>query len=160
MSGEPGIIIGVDGGATAAFAAVDYEGRVAALESRKNWPRQALVERLARYTPEVIASDTCPAGRLARELLGYFPARLHEPLESLSQQEKSELAGGALVRCRNKHERDALAAALKAWRAHANKLRQAEARALRAGVQPQDLQQHVLRGGRMDEARLPIAVRR
>lgn len=80
-----------------------------------------LVKRLSAFEITVVACDTNPPAKQARKLAASFRARLYYPKHSLSFLEKIRLADGE---GRNDHERDALAAARKAFHAIAeNKMR-------------------------------------
>lgn len=142
------MIVGVDAGATSALAAVDFNGRAVRVESRKNWPAGELLRTAASFSPVIVACDTNPGHHLARELKRTFGARLYTPRKSLSQTEKQRMASAAWP-CRNSHERDALAAALKAYHHVENKLRQA---AKIAGGDARAVQEKVLRGEKMRHA--------
>ena len=144
--------MGIDPGTTVAYAVLDYQGRLVALKSAKNMKKDALITELATYSPSLIACDTNPPVKLASRLKACFSTRLYCPDESLSIEEKNKLAktaatspatatksaaGPSPSRFRNAHERDALAAAVKAFHSVENKLRQVGARAVRAGASPE-----------------------
>jgi predicted RNase H-like nuclease (RuvC/YqgF family) len=147
------IIIGFDAGAWSAFAAVDLEGRVAAVESRKNWSLKEVIERAARFDPIAIACDTNPPSKQARKLATAFSAKLVFPKHSLTLYEKNQLAAKAAVKTRNSHERDAVAAALKAFHLLENKLRQLRGKLERAErlAEVTRASERVLHGERMSD---------
>lgn len=126
------IIIGFDAGTLSAFAAVDLEGRVAAVESLKNWSLKEVIERAARFYPIAVACDTNPPSKQARKLATAFSAKLVFPKHSLTLYEKNQLAAKAVAKTRNSHERDAIAAGLKAFHLLENKLRQVRRKLERA----------------------------
>lgn len=101
---------------------MDYEGRVIALSSRKNWPRGEMLSRIAQYDPLIIATDKAHAVKLARELKTDFGVRLYAPHADLTHEEKAHLTRNANFH--NRHERDALASAMKAYHSVENKMRQ------------------------------------
>ncbi len=117
------IIIGIDAGATVAFAAVDFDGRVVAKASRRNLGKERLIEMLTPYYPVIVASDTNPPSKLSKAIAAAFNARLSYPVHSLTYAEKSRMTRG--YGYNNAHEKDALAAALKAYHGIENKMRQA-----------------------------------
>ncbi|MEW5955554.1 MAG: DUF460 domain-containing protein [Candidatus Micrarchaeota archaeon] len=146
-------MVGIDGGATTALAVLDYDGNVIALASRKNWLQKDFVKQITDAgTPSVIACDTNPPSRLARKLKAWFHAKLFYPRHSLTQLEKTRIADGAGAKPKNLHERDALAAAAKAYHHFENKLRQAKAKAAARGPKAvQRVQKAVMAGRQMAE---------
>gem|GEM_PF-3577497 len=129
------IIVGVDAGETTAIAIVSFEGKPLKVESHKHWSLGDVIGKIAAFSPAVIACDTNPTSGFARELKRAFGARLVFPRRSLHVYEKERMAHDAGLKVHNKHERDALAAALKAYHLLQNKLRQAGRKAeIKAGV--------------------------
>ena len=126
------IIIGLDAGVWTALAAVDLQGKLVASESHKNWSLKQLVERVARFNPIAVACDTNPPSKQARKLATAFSAKLVFPKHSLTLYEKNQLVAKAGVKARNNHERDAIAASLKAFHLLENKLRQVRVKLERA----------------------------
>lgn len=113
------IIVGIDPGTTTAVAALDTDGNLISLMSRKGMSRAEISRRLVSLgRPVMVAADRRPAPAAVERLAATFSARLVVPGENLSRREKSLLAGGFL-RGReerpNQHERDALASALRAY---------------------------------------------
>ncbi|MFH1107374.1 MAG: DUF460 domain-containing protein [Candidatus Micrarchaeota archaeon] len=115
--------MGIDAGATVAFAAVDFDGRVVAKASRRNIGRERLIEMLAPFSPVIVASDTNPPSKLSKAIAAAFNARLSFPRHSLTYAEKSRMTRDCGYN--NAHEKDAIAAALKAYHGIENKMRQA-----------------------------------
>ncbi|MFQ5405830.1 MAG: DUF460 domain-containing protein [Candidatus Micrarchaeia archaeon] len=147
-------IVGVDFGATSAFAVVDFEGKVLNVESRKGWGEGNLTLRIAPFRPSLIACDTRPPSYACKRLAAVFGARLAFPRRSLSVISKHLLTRGA--NCKNAHERDALAAAFKALYKVQNKLKQAHKQFVKRGVVSSEiarLKRQVLSGKRMKDAR-------
>ncbi|MFH1200024.1 MAG: DUF460 domain-containing protein [Candidatus Micrarchaeota archaeon] len=122
----------MDAGATVAFAAVDFDGRVVAKSSRRNLGRERLIEILAPYGPIIVASDTNPPSKLSKAVATAFNARLSFPLHSLTYAQKSRMTKD--YGYGNTHEKDALAAALKAYHSIENKMRQAGRRGARKAM--------------------------
>ena len=129
---------------------LDLHGRVVRVESHREWPLEGVVGVIAAYSPIVIACDTNPSHSLARQLGTAFGARLFFPRKSLSRHSKLLATRGES--CRNPHERDALAAALKAFGHYQNKVRQTEKKARRAGVDAEGIVRRVLFGEKMAHA--------
>jgi predicted RNase H-like nuclease (RuvC/YqgF family) len=134
---------------TSAFAAVDYDGGVRAVESKRNWTHKNFLERIAEFRPAVVAGDTRPPAKQVRKTAAVFRALLFAPRHSLTLLEKTFLTRDYAPA--NAHERDALAAALKAWHNRENKLRQLAANLQRRGrsEEREAASEKVLRGTRM-----------
>lgn len=145
------LIVGIDAGATAAFAVVDFDGNVVRFGSGKAWGEDELSKRIAPFEPQIIACDTRPANKLAQKLKAVFSARLYSPPRSLAVLEKQLMTRGYAVK--NSHERDALAAALKAFHSVENQLRKTQRRARERGrvEEVQRLRREVLRGKRLHD---------
>ncbi|MBI5228933.1 DUF460 domain-containing protein [Candidatus Micrarchaeota archaeon] len=118
------LIIGVDAGATTAVAAIDFDRRLVSLRSKRNWDQGQLVKHVSSFSPSLIACDTNPPQKAVSSLKACLPARLYYPLKSLTIKEKAELTRE--FKFKNRHERDALASALRAYHFIENKLRQVE----------------------------------
>ncbi len=116
--------MGVDAGATVAFAVVDLDGNVVRVESGKGWGVDTLASRIAVFSPKIIASDTRPPSNLSKKIAAIFGAKLFFPKHSLALVEKTLATRG--LGCKNFHERDALSAAFKAFHKVQNKLKQAQ----------------------------------
>ena len=72
--------------------------------------------------PAIIASDVHPSPRFVDKVAARFNVKVHSPGKNLTKLEKREI-GAALF---DQHIRDAYAAAVKAYRKYANRLRQIE----------------------------------
>lgn len=122
------IIVGIDAGTTSAFAIIDYAGKIIAVKSKKNWGTDQLASEISAVcTPLVIACDTNPSSGAARRLRACFGAKLFVPQSSLHVYQKHLMAEKLGVEVHNSHERDAVAAAKKAFNHYSNKLRQTTA---------------------------------
>jgi hypothetical protein len=148
------VIIGVDSGVYRAFAAIDLDGRVVAVESKRNWGETGFIESISPFKPIVIACDVRPSSKTARALASVFSAKLFQPKHSLLVLEKARVTRDYAVK--NAHERDALAAALKAFHSMAeNKMKQTVRRLREKGISGERLQKVkrlVLKGKRTDKA--------
>lgn len=107
---------------------LDLDGRLVALKSRKHWPKSDLSAFLSSFAPiSIVASDRNPPAHAAVKLAASYSAKLFRPAHSLGVIEKTRSAreSGA----RNAHERDAYAAAKKAFDVRcANKFRNLDRR--------------------------------
>lgn len=119
-------IAGVDPGTTAGWAVLSLDGEVLAVGSGRDAGVDTILEKLIPHgSPAVVATDVHPAPETVEKVATSVDAELWEPDESLSVEEKRELAGDATE---NDHERDALAAALKAYQDHLDLFRKVEKR--------------------------------
>ena len=118
-------IVGIDPGKTSAIAAVDLNGRLVHSAHMRFGGMDWLVrEAQSSGTPAVVASDRPDVSPAVRKINAAFNARLFYPNRELTSDEKREISKG--VELKDPHERDAYAAAIKAYRAYANKFKQAE----------------------------------
>jgi hypothetical protein len=87
--------------------------------------REELTEKISSFgTPSVIACDVTPAPNLVLKLASSFNSKTFLPEKDLSEEEKRGITKG--MKFENEHERDAAAAAIKAFNFFENKLRQIE----------------------------------
>lgn len=119
------IIVGVDPGKTSAIACLSLDGKlISSVHMTSGGMPWILESIMAVGTPSIIATDRKIPGYTVRKINAAFNARLFSPPSDISIAEKKELARKAGIK--DAHERDAYAAAVKAYRIHANKLNQAE----------------------------------
>ncbi len=146
------MIIGIDAGATFAFAALNFNGELIALRSKRNARKEEMIRMLGPFEPVIIASDTNPPSKLAKRLSATFKCRLSSPKKSLTQLEKTHITRD--YNFANAHEKDALAAALKAFHKIENKMRQVERHFRNKGSlgNPSEAKQRVASGRRIGDA--------
>jgi len=97
--------------------------RKLSIGSRREMGREGLADVISREgTPSLLACDVNPAPDMLIKLASYFNARLSVPDRDMGDREKSGLVKG--MHFSNEHERDAAAAAMRAFRFYENKLRQ------------------------------------
>ncbi|MCD6549745.1 DUF460 domain-containing protein [Candidatus Micrarchaeota archaeon] len=117
------IIVGIDPGTTVGIAAVDLTGNVVKVISKKNAERRDVVRMIERMgTPVLVACDKRVAPEYVVKIAASFNARLYVPGHDLTVSEKEKLTKEYDVK--DDHQRDALAAALKAYHVYENKFRQ------------------------------------
>lgn len=115
---ERPLIVGYDPGISSGLAILGLDGERVALLSGKNLDRATTIECCSRYgKPVIVATDVSTPPDSVRKLSSVFGARLFVPAENLSVEEKREYSRRLDVaeRPRNTHERDAYAAACKAY---------------------------------------------
>ena len=78
---------------------------------------------LSHGKPLIVATDKRPVPRNVERLAKSLGAKLYFPIETMSVNEKVELVKKYDVKVKNDHERDAVAAALKAYRHYVGLLR-------------------------------------
>ena len=123
LSGKPRyLIVGIDPGTTTAVAALDLDGNLMHLESSRQMNMSGVIEALYRLgKPLVIASDVQEMPYSVEKIRRAFSAVSYTPRQDTSVEAKLELTAGFPYA--NVHERDALSAALDAYRQYQNKFR-------------------------------------
>ena len=158
---KPYLIVGVDPGISTGIAALDLDGRPVFALSRRGIDREEVVELIRRHgVPVLVATDVNPAPEFARKLAGMLRVPLYCPPASLSVEEKREIFETyaslypGLRRVSDSHVRDALAAAVKAYRAYQSKLRQVESYLNKLGtdIDHEEIKAAVIRGKSLAEA--------
>jgi predicted RNase H-like nuclease (RuvC/YqgF family) len=134
------LIVGVDPGTTCGVAILTFDGEPLYLDSRKGLTRAEIIDLLIKFGETVlVAADVSPAPQFVEKLAKSVDATLFTPEATLEVAEKQELALAYSkrfkVEVKDTHERDALAAAIKALQQFKNKFEQAEARIGELGVQ-------------------------
>jgi len=108
------VIVGVDAGLNVAWAILDLSGNLLGLGSKKGLGR-GIIGEVKRYgEPLIVSTDVSKPPRLVRELATSFGAKLFLPKEDMRIKEKEVLTKGFVFG--NRHERDALASALRAFK--------------------------------------------
>jgi predicted RNase H-like nuclease (RuvC/YqgF family) len=120
-------ILGVDPGTTAAYCLLSLDGNVKLLRSRKGLTRSDMIREVYETgIPVIVASDVPQAPHLIEKIASTVNAVIYTPAKVIPVAEKQEFARlyGNNVRVRNAHERDALTAAIYAYRSIQPKLQQ------------------------------------
>ncbi|QOJ79702.1 DUF460 domain-containing protein [Infirmifilum lucidum] len=133
MRSERYLIVGVDPGMTTGVAVLDFSGSVVSVFSRKLLGRGQLIRLLLELgRPAIVATDVTPPPSYVKKLASEIGAVLFSPQHSLSVEEKRMLVS-AHAQVENAHQRDALAAALKAFHEYRDKFEAVEREAGRYG---------------------------
>lgn len=115
------LIVGVDAGINAAYAALDLNGRLAGVGCEKEASPEKLVERIRRLgVPSLIACDVRKTPFFVSKIAARFNVRVAAPSRNMGTDEKRGIGSGL----QDAHMRDAYAAAVKAYRRYANRFRQ------------------------------------
>ncbi|HON81554.1 MAG TPA: DUF460 domain-containing protein [Methanoregulaceae archaeon] len=121
LSGKPRyLIVGIDPGTTTGIAALDLDGNLQFLSSSRQMAMSEVIEAIYKVgKPLIIASDVHEMPYSVEKIRRAFNAAAYTPRQDMSVETKLELT--APLPYQNDHERDALAAALEAFRSHRNK---------------------------------------
>jgi hypothetical protein len=110
------LIVGIDPGITTGIAILNLDGEIVLTESRRNFSRAGIVKFVSNFgKPIIIATDMNPAPTTVEKLATAFPARLFYPESTLKRKDKAKLVKELEVKP-NRHEKDALAAAIYAYK--------------------------------------------
>ncbi|HUL61928.1 MAG TPA: DUF460 domain-containing protein [Methanocella sp.] len=121
--GREHIIVGVDPGTTIGIAALNLDGELVGLVSSRVMSVPDIVGYIReKGKPVVVATDVVPPPATVEKIKRSFKATLFVPNERIAVDEKVKLARP--YGYGNDHERDALAAAVKAYNAYKNKFAQ------------------------------------
>ncbi|MFH1394204.1 MAG: DUF460 domain-containing protein [Candidatus Micrarchaeota archaeon] len=138
---------GVDAGIKTGYALLDLNGELVASGCVKEAGDEELVRLISEVgRPVVIAADTSPPSHFVQKIAARFTVKVFYPKESMTQQEKREIGKGIV----NPHIRDSYAAAIKAYRNYANRLRQIDAMAAK---NKDELKKMAIVGKRISDAK-------
>jgi len=109
------LIVGIDSGITTGIAILDAHGNIVTLESKRDATRNDIIKFISRFgKPLVIASDVNPMPKKIKRLARSLGSRIYYPEISLSNVEKTKIIKDYLDEIEDIHQKDALAAGLKA----------------------------------------------
>jgi Uncharacterized conserved protein len=121
------LIVGVDPGVVTGIAIMDLEGKVLHTEARRNLPRGESLRRIYQWgVPVVVATDVSDVPEYVKKLAAMSGAVLYKPDRDLSVGEKSSIVEKIGYPVGTSHERDALAAAYKAFAEYRTKFEKLE----------------------------------
>lgn len=157
------IIMGVDPGIVAGLAILDIEGRPLYVVSKRYFSRGDMISIAREYgLPVLISTDVSKPPTMVRKLAASLNIPLFTPSRTLSVAEKERIVREYLskfknlnnVKVSNSHERDALAAAIKAYLSFKSKFEQAEAkiRELGINISLREVKALIIRGKSISEA--------
>ncbi|MCD6496112.1 MAG: DUF460 domain-containing protein [Candidatus Aenigmarchaeota archaeon] len=99
-----------------AVVILDLNGRIVGMRSERGFSLERILEFLSsECTPLVIASDVFPAPRLVEKVAAAFSAKVYAPQENFSKRTKSRIVRSFGLSERERHKKDALAAAVTAY---------------------------------------------
>ena len=119
-----GLIVGVDPGARTGIAVLDLRGNLLILYSKKDLSEEDVIKIISKKgISAVVACDVNPAPGFVERVASKLEASLFVPKEGLSVKKKNSLVREFLGRIpKNKHRRDALASAIKAYKFYSARL--------------------------------------
>lgn len=150
LTGKPrSLIVGIDPGTTTAIAVLDLDGNLLHLESSRQMSMAGVIEALYRVgKPLVVASDVHEMPYSVEKIKRAFSGVAYSPRQNMSVETKLELA--APYQYQNDHERDALAAALDAYRTYRNKFQNLLKR-VPPGVDLEEVKAGIVRGQHLEQ---------
>lgn len=149
------VIVGIDPGTTTAIGVLDLDGNLCEVFSARNFSQSDVISALTKYSEvAIVASDVSPAPKFVERVAASLNAVLFVPSRSLSIEEKIALTNEFSEVYKNPHERDALSAALKAYKNYRNKLEQADKKLQELGLLAlsERVKKLVLSGANIDAA--------
>lgn len=154
------LIVGIDPGVSTGIAILDLNGVPLFIYSSKNIDRSDIVNMILSIgTPIIIATDTNPPPDTIKKIASMLKAQVYVPPRSLSTEEKNEIANMVKERfpwidIEDSHERDALAAAYKAYQSLEKKFMQIEASVEKIGLEidVERVKADIIRGKTIAEA--------
>ena len=151
LSGKPRyLIVGIDPGTTTAFAALDLDGNLLHLQSSRQMNMGDVIESLYKVgKPLIIASDVQDMPFSVEKIRRAFSAVAYTPKQDVSVETKLELS--APFSYGNDHERDALSAALDAYRQYRHKFQNLLKR-IPPGHDLDEVRARVIRGQSLEHA--------
>jgi len=150
LSGKPRyLIVGIDPGTTTAVAALDLDGNLLHLASSRQMNMGDVVESLYRVgKPLIVASDVQEMPYSVEKIRRAFSAVAYTPKQDVSVETKVDLT--AAFPYNNDHERDALSAALDAYRQYRHKFQNLLKR-IPPGHDLDEVRARVIRGQSLDQ---------
>ncbi len=150
-------ILGIDPGTTAAICLLTLTGRVHLLKSGKGLTRADIIRVVYEHgIPILVAADVSKEPRFVKKIATTVNANLYSPNRPIPVADKNELARefSETTRIGNAHERDALTAAVYAYRSILPKLRQIDRKVKedQLSVDRNHLKALVIKGMSMNDA--------
>ena len=131
------LIVGVDAGNTVGIALLDLEGNLLALHSEKNAPFGRIIEFIEKHgTPLLVSTDVSPPPQTVQGVATKFDARLVDLGVDVRLGDKYKIVRKRKLfgLVKNRHELDALSAAIKAHRAFSSVIRKTTRHARENGL--------------------------
>lgn len=115
------LIVGIDPGTTTAISALDLQGKVVKVVSGRDWGISRVIDIISKLgRPVLIATDRARAPAFVEKVAARFKAKVVQPRRDITTSEKR------MIKEFSGHERDAFAAALRAYSAYETMFRKVE----------------------------------
>jgi len=109
----------LDPGTTVGVAILDLHGELVELRSKREASKSDLIKHILKFgKPLIIASDVNPMPKTIKKLASALGSRTYYPEVSLTNLEKEKIVRDFEEEIKNSHQKDALAAAIKAFRSY------------------------------------------
>jgi len=150
-------ILGIDPGTTAAYCLLTLEGKIRVLRSKKGLTRADIIREVyEKGIPAIIASDVPQVPHFVEKIASTVNVSVFTPKKPIAVADKQELAReySTEMKTRNAHERDALTAAVYAYRSLLPKFQQIDRmiRDEQLSVDRNYLKALVIKGSSINEA--------
>ena len=128
------LIVGIDPGTKTGIASLDLSGNFVFIKSEKTFSKSKIVKLVLSFgNPIILASDIAVTPRTIEKLASTFSAKMIKPKKSITRREKNNIINSLRWRdlknlCGNRHERDALVAAIHAYTRVENLIRRVDKR--------------------------------
>lgn len=140
------VIVGIDPGTNTGMAVLDLHGNLIHLSSKRSIGKSEIIRRVTRLgKPLIVAVDVTPAPRNVEKIASSMGSALFTPKKSMSVKEKNDIVKrfrraykktrGVELKIGGRHERDALAATVKAWKSNKYLLRKVQNALRRRGLE-------------------------
>jgi hypothetical protein len=144
------LIVGFDPGIEAGLAAIDLDMNPVIITSGKRLDRGEVLSILStKGITVMVATDKNPPPDMVKKLAATLGAQLYVPPRSMTTSEKelivSDYSRNFALNIRNTHERDALAAALKAYKNFEEKFRKLSDKVRNIGIRIRNIQDYRVR---------------
>jgi len=128
------------------MAVIDLHGNLIHLSSKRSIGKSEIIRHTTKFgKPLIVAVDVTPAPRNVEKIASSMGCALFTSEKSMSIKEKNDIvkrfrraykkAHGIELKIEGKHERDALAAAVKAWKSNKYLLRKVDNALRRRGLE-------------------------
>jgi len=144
------LIIGIDPGTTKSYAILDVNGNILDVKSSKKFNINDIVNNIIKFgNPILIGTDVSKIPKFVDEISSRFNSRTFKPEINLQRKHKIKLVKKFLKKknfeIKNKHENDALIAAILAYKSIKNLLKKIEDKYLDKKYLIDDIKNLVLR---------------
>ena len=111
------MIVGIDLGTTIGIAILDTRGKILDLSSKREAKRADIVKHIMKFGDAlIIASDVNPLPKGIEKLASSLGCHIFYPKVSMSYKEKEKMIDDYKEEIKDSHQKDALAAALRAFK--------------------------------------------